>query len=103
MSRVVHIEIHGQRYAIRTDLDPQYVGDLALYVDEKMTAVSRELQTSDPLRLAVIAALNIADELHHARAQADASEHHVLARAAELERLVDEVLDGVRLRVANDA
>jgi cell division protein ZapA len=102
MSRVVHIEIHGQRYAIRSDLDPQYVGDLALYVDEKMTAASRELQTSDPLRLAVVAALNIADELHHARQNAGEAEGHLLARAAEIERLVDAVLDGARIRVVNE-
>ena len=34
--RVVHVDIHGQQYAIRSELDPQYIGELAAYLDEKM-------------------------------------------------------------------
>jgi riboflavin synthase len=67
-SRVVHVEIHGQRYAIRSKLDPQYIGELSAYLDEKMRAAARELASTDPLRIAVIAALNISDEVFKARA-----------------------------------
>ena len=35
-SRVIHVEIHGQRYPIRSALDTQYVAELAAFVDEKM-------------------------------------------------------------------
>jgi hypothetical protein len=35
-SRVIHVEIHGQRYPIRSALEGQYVAELAAFVDEKM-------------------------------------------------------------------
>ena len=66
--RVVQVDIHGQQYAIRSELDPQYIGEIAAYLDEKMRLAARELASSDPLRVAIIAALNIVDELHRAKA-----------------------------------
>ena len=66
--RVIHVDIHGQRYAVRSDLDPQYIGELAEFLDAKMRAAASELASADPLRIAVIAALNISDELFRARA-----------------------------------
>jgi len=95
-SRVVHIEIHGQQYAVRSDLDPAYISQLAQYFDEKMRLASAEVQTADSLRIAVIAALNVADELFRARADGRGIEGRVLARTAEIERLVDAVLDDAR-------
>jgi cell division protein ZapA len=90
--RVVNVEIHGQRYAVRSELEPQYVGELANYVDDKMRQAARELASADPLRVAVVAALNIADDLYNARAESSGTEGRLLARAADIERLVDAVL-----------
>lgn len=93
--QTIHVEIHGQRYALRTELDPQYIAEVAAYLDEKMRMAARELTSSDPLRVAVVAALNVADELFRARSQAvttTTSEGKLLARAADIERLVDKVL-----------
>jgi cell division protein ZapA len=97
-SRVVHVEIHGQRYAIRSELDPQYVSELAAYVDEKLRATARELASTDQVRIGVVAALNITDELFRARADATGADGRVRARAAEIERLVDAVLDEAKAR-----
>ena len=97
-ARVVHVEIHGQRYAVRSDLDPAYVAQLAMYFDDKMRLASAEVQTADSLRIAVIAALNVADELFRARAEGQGVEGRVLARAADIERLVDAVLDEARIQ-----
>ena len=91
-ARVVNVEIHGQRYAVRSELEPQYVGELASYVDDKMRQAARELSSADPLRVAVVAALNIADDLFNARAESSGTEGRFVARAADLERLVDSVL-----------
>lgn len=99
-SRVVHVEIHGQRYAVRSDLDPAYVAQLALYLDEKMRLAAGEIQTADPLRVAVIAALNVADELFRARAEGQGVEGRLLARAADIERLLDAALDDARVSIA---
>ena len=94
-ARVVHVHIHGQQYAVRSDLDPQYVGELAAYVDEKMRLASREIASADVIRVAVIASLNIADELFRARAErVTPEERRFVSRAADLERLVDDALAG---------
>ncbi len=98
---VVHVEIHGQRYAVRSDLAPQYIADLAVFLDEKMRAAARELSSTDALRVAVIAALNISDELFRLREDSNGADGQVRARAAELERLVDAVLTDTGARVVN--
>lgn len=93
-TRVVTVEIHGQRYAVRSDLDQAYIAELAAYVDQKMRLAADELSSADSLRIAVIAALNLADELYRSRADGVGIEGRVLERTAEIERLVDAVLSG---------
>jgi cell division protein ZapA len=88
-SRVIHVEIHGQRYPIRSALETQYVAELAALVDEKMRLAARECPAGDTLKIAVLAALNIADEYFRA-CDADRDRRSDLkARAVELERMVD--------------
>ena len=89
---VVPVEISGQRYPIRTELDPAYVVRLAAYVNEKMRVASESSPSGDSVRLAVITALNIADELFRCRESTDAREGRLAVRAGELERLLDSVL-----------
>jgi cell division protein ZapA len=91
-SRVVTVEIQGQRYPVRSDLDAAYVADLATYVDSKMRLASRETSAADSMRIAVIAALNIADELFRAREEVSGENTALLDRAAQLERILDSVL-----------
>ena len=55
--RIVNVEVHGQRYPIRSGLDPKYVAELAAYVDLKMRAASDAAPASDMLGLAVLVAL----------------------------------------------
>jgi cell division protein ZapA len=93
-TRVVTVEIHGQRYAVRSDLDQAYIAELASYLDQKMRLAADELASADSLRVAIIAALNLADELFRARADGVGVEGRVLEKAAEIERLVDAVLSG---------
>jgi len=90
--RVIPVEIYGQRYPIRSTLDPDYVARLASYVDQKVRAAADSTPTSDSLRLAVLAALNIADELFRCRDITDARTGELAERAGELERLLDRVL-----------
>ena len=90
--RMVPVEIAGQRYPIRSSLDQEYVARLALYVDEKMRAASDSTPTSDSLRLAVLAALNIADELFRCRDATRDRDGQIAERAGEIERLLDSVL-----------
>jgi len=59
----VRVEIYDQSYSLR-GVDPEHIFKLAEYVDGKMRQLSEQTATVDSLRLAVLAALNIADELH---------------------------------------
>lgn len=97
-SRVVSVEIQGLRYAIRSSLDEQYIVRLASYVHGKMERAQEEVPTGESLKVAVLAALNIADELFRAREGESAPhKHEFLRRAGELERLVDQALDRLHL------
>ncbi len=89
---VISVEIYGQRYPIRSGLDQEYVSRLAQYVDEKMRAAADSTPTGDSLRLAVLAALNVADELFRCRDGTHAGNGELAERAGELERLLDRVL-----------
>ena len=89
---VISVDISGQRYPIRTSLDAAYVGRLAAYVEEKMRATAESTPSTDAVRLAVLAALNIADELFRCRDASSLRNGQLAERAEELERLVDRVL-----------
>ena len=58
------VEIYGQSYTMGGEVDEGYVQKLARYVDEKMRAVSEATQTVDSVRVAVLTAMALADELH---------------------------------------
>ncbi len=91
--RVVHVEVNGQRYPIRSALDPVYVQELATYVDRKLKIALDSAPSSDTLGLAILAALNIADEFFRARDAQLQVDGSVAVRAGELERLVDQGLE----------
>jgi cell division protein ZapA len=92
MGSVITVEIAGQRYPIRSALDERYVTELAAYVDQKMRAASDSAPSSDMLGLAVLVALNIADEFFRERGQQSSSAGDLNERAIRLERIVDEIL-----------
>lgn len=100
MSSVITVEIAGQRYPIRSVLDERYVAELAAYVDQKMRAAAQAAPESDILGLAVLVALNIADEYFRARDQRSDAEGELTARAMRLEQIVDEALAQVAAKQA---
>jgi cell division protein ZapA len=81
---LVHVEIFGQTYAVRAGADPGYVESVAAYVDEQMREVSRGSGNVDSVRIGVLAALNIADELFRARATGREGGDRVEQRAKAL-------------------
>lgn len=88
-TRVVTVEIHGQPYPIRSGLDPKYVAELAAYVNEKIQAASRETPAGDTLKLAILAALNIADEYFRGLDEEQRRHESIADRAGRLERILD--------------
>ena len=89
---IVPVHIHGQRYPIRSTLEPEYISRLASYVEDKMRAIADSAPSGDSLRFAVLAALNITDELFRCREATRARDGELAERAGELERLLDRVL-----------
>jgi cell division protein ZapA len=90
--RVVQIEVHGQRYPIKTELDPQYVEELAQFVEARMALAARTSPSSDAVGLAILTALNITDEYFRMRSQATSKSGSIAARTEALERMVDQAL-----------
>jgi len=88
-TRVVTVEINGHRYPIRSHLDSGYIAELAAFVDEKMSLAHSECPQGDSLKIAVLAALNIADECFRARDEDATRRRDLSARAGELERMLD--------------
>ena len=88
----VRVEIFDQAYNLRGS-DPEYILKLAEYVDSKMRAVAEATNTIDTVRLAVLAALNIADEYHLLKKkQQDGGATDYQKRAHLLADALDEVL-----------
>lgn len=99
----VSVEIYDQVYHLR-GVEPEYIAGLAAMVNEKMRAVSEHGGTVDSLRVAVLAALNIADELCTLREQYSElagsqrnTQSSMQSRAHSLAGMLDEVLDDRRV------
>lgn len=91
----VRVEIYDQTYNLRGS-DPVYIKKLADYVDSKMRTVAQQTATVDSLRLAVLAALNIADEYHILKRKYDDVAGDFDQRARELSGALDQALEDVR-------
>jgi cell division protein ZapA len=89
---VVQIEVHGQQYPIRTSLDPAYVQKLADFVEKRMALASKSSPSSDAVGLAILTALNIADEFFRTTAALTNDSGTFNARTEALEKIVDQAL-----------
>ena len=90
MKNVVTVEISGQRYPISSGLDPAYVAELAAYVDTKMRELTNTTQVPSTERVAILTALNIADELFQEKRKTSEAFSSVEERADQLMTLLDE-------------
>jgi len=88
----VKVQIFGQIYTIRGELDERYVQKLAAYVDEKMSAIADATSTIDTQKVAVLAALAIADELHTIRKDRTEQEELLREQAERCLTLVERAL-----------
>lgn len=89
---LVPIVIFGQTYSVRADEDGSYIEELARYVDTKMRTLAESTGTADPLKVAVLAALNIADEFFKLEQGQKAGQAEVVATTDELLKALDESL-----------
>lgn len=84
----VDVEIFGQVYTVRGDKDPDYVRKVAEFVDRKMREISQVTETVSTSRIAILASLNIADELMTLLEEAE----QLKARMRELTRKIESSL-----------
>ena len=91
---LVHVEIFGQTYAVRAGGEPGFVEELAAQVDAQMREVSKQSGAVDTVRIAVLAALNIAAELKDARARIEEADGKIRLRAEMLARVLSSAIEG---------
>ena len=91
-SPTVRVEIYNQTYNIRSDGDTEYIIQLAEFVDSRMREISCGTLTVDSLKVAILAALHIADELHQLRKLHDQADEQLATRSAECSEMLDRLL-----------
>jgi cell division protein ZapA len=89
---VVQVQIFGHSYTIRGEADQDYIMGVAGYVDRKMREITDKLPVASLSKVAVLASLNIADELFKERAKREAQQQALGSRAARLNAVLDELL-----------
>jgi cell division protein ZapA len=92
MSKPVKVEIYDQSYLIGGDLEEAYVKKLAEYLDTKMREVAEATRTVDSLKVAVLSALAIADELHSLRDERETLDETLREQAERCLTLVERAL-----------
>jgi cell division protein ZapA len=88
----VRVEIYNQTYTIRSDGDTEYIIQLAEFVDSRMREISSGTMTVDSLKVAILAALHIADELHRLKHLHEQADSQLAARSGECSEMLDKLL-----------
>ena len=86
------VEIYDQVYNVAGGLDTAYVEQLAKYVDSRMRQIARGTGAVDSVKVAVLAALSIADELHALRQSREQNDTALRASAERCIKLIDRAL-----------
>jgi cell division protein ZapA len=100
-SPTIRVEIYNQTYNIRSDGDTEYIIQLAEFVDSRMREISSGTLTVDSLKVAILAALHIADELHRLKNMHEQADSQLAARSAECAEMLDRLLK-VRTSLENE-
>ena len=90
-NRPAEFEILGQRYTIRSDASPEYIRELVVYMETKVNEIQKGPSPQDPLKVSILAALTIVDELFQAR-------EGLAAQEADLVRTIQRLIE--RLQTA---
>ena len=90
--QTIRVEIYNQTYSIRSDGDNEYIHELAEYVDRKMREISSGTMTVDSLKVAILAALHIADEFFQLKQSQAQNDAQLAARSNECSEMLDRIL-----------
>lgn len=86
------VVIYNQTYSLRSEHDPDYINELASHVDRRMSEIARQSMTVDSLRVAILAALQITDELYQLRQELKETENEIADRSTKYAELLDQFL-----------
>lgn len=88
----IRVVIYYQEYFMRGDLNQEYIQKLAQYVDAKMRSIAERTRTVDTLRIAILAALNVADEYHQIKARHEQMTLHMDQKVGEISDALEDIL-----------
>jgi cell division protein ZapA len=86
------VEIFGQTYNVRGEGDPEYLTELARFVDGRMREVAGQVATVDPMKIAILAALNIADEFSRYRKERESASGTWIEKTEEISERLRKVI-----------
>jgi cell division protein ZapA len=86
------VVIYNQTYTLRSEHDQDYIQQLADHVNQRMSEIASATMTVDSLRVAILAAIQIADELYQARRELQETEDEVAERSTKYAELLDQFL-----------
>lgn len=93
MTKTIEVEVFGHRFSLQGEGDEAYFHELAEYVDTQMRALAKQTKTSTPTKLAILAAINVTDELFRQQRHRDSGETEMERRAQLLVERIDEHLE----------
>ena len=91
--KTIKVNIWGIDYALKSDADPQYVQKIAEYVDQKIRKLEESIQVKSQLKISILAALNIADELFRLKRNYEKLLNQVETTSEELTEKLDNYLN----------
>jgi len=93
--RSVEIKVFGQTYTVKTDAEEDHIQEVARYVNEKIDEVLKKTRSVSTLNVAILTALNIADDLLKEK-----EKRLVLLR--EIEKKSEDLAEKINLRLGGE-
>lgn len=91
---LVKVDIYGKEYTVKGDADKSYIESVAEYVDSKMKEVDANVPFESSLRVAILAAMNITDELFSQKSDKSLTTDEFEEKAKALIDQLEETLEG---------
>lgn len=85
----IRVTVFGMEYTLKSEEDPQHIIELANYLNEKMTEISEKSSAKSALKIAILAALNITDDLFTERSEKENLEESISEKCASLREQVN--------------
>jgi cell division protein ZapA len=86
------VVIYNQTYTLRSTHDSEYIQELAEHVNRRMNEIAHATMTVDSLRVAILAAIQITDELYQSKREMKETEEEIADRSAKYAELLDQFL-----------